>query len=162
VVYVLAAYTLTIGVLSIYGVLLQHRVRVARARIAFAPGASEGAGPDPGRDPGRGFNLGAALLAPLWAWAHGLRAAGAALVAALVALALAQANGMRLPALVLVSFLLGSALFFGVAGNRIARASAGPLDPAAFEARQLTWALVGVVLHTVVLPWAAYFGLAAA
>ncbi|MFO0691063.1 MAG: hypothetical protein U0900_20365 [Myxococcota bacterium] len=154
-VYVVAAYSITIGVLLIYGVLLQHRARLAGAR------------------PVTGFNLGAALLAPLWALFHGQRAAGAALLVATAAFAAAQASGQAMVAALLATCLLGAALFFGVVGNRLVaaaaasdgRASGGRAaggDPAARARGELRWALAGAVLHTVVLPWACYFWLVGA
>lgn len=148
-VYVVAAYSITISVLLIYGVLLQHRARLAGAR------------------PGSGFNLGAALLAPLWALFHGQRAAGATLLATSVALAAAQAKGLALAAALLGALLAGASLFLGVVGNRIVNAGASAAghggvggDPVARARAELRWALAGAVLHTIVLPWACYFWLA--
>ena len=149
-VYVVAAYSITISVLLIYGVLLQHRARLAA-----------------GARPAGGFNLGAALLAPIWALFHGQRAAGATLLATTVALAAAQASGLALAAALLGALLAGASLFLGVVGNRIASAGAnaagldgGGADPVARAQAELRWALAGAVLHTVVLPWACYFWLA--
>ncbi|MBK7949929.1 MAG: hypothetical protein IPK00_14540 [Deltaproteobacteria bacterium] len=148
-VYVVAAYSITIGVLLIYGVLLQHRARLAGARK------------------GGGFNLGAALLAPVWALFHGQPAAGATLLATAAALAAAQASGLALAASLLAALFAGASLFLGVVGNRIASAGsrAGGVDgtggePVARAQAELRWALAGAVLHTVVLPWACYFWLA--
>lgn len=145
-VYVVAAYSITIGVLLIYGVLLQHRARLAGARK------------------GGGFNLGAALLAPVWALFHGQRAAGATLLATAVALAAAQASGLALAAALLAALLAGASLFFGVVGDRIVnagtQAEGGDGEPAARAQAELRWALAGAVLHTVLLPWACYFWLA--
>jgi hypothetical protein len=140
-VYVVAAYTLTISVLLIYGVLLQHRARLAGIRV------------------GAGFNLGAALLAPVWAWFHGQRAVGATLLATCAALVAAQGSGLRIPALVLSAFLAGAGLWLGLVGNRIALDRT--LDRAAGEAvhGQLPWAMAGAVLYTIVLPWVCYFWL---
>lgn len=135
-VYVVAAYSITIGVLLVYGVLLQHRARLAGAR------------------PATGFNLGAALLAPLWALCHGQRAAGAALLALTAGLAAAQASGQALVAALLAAGLIGAALFFGVVGNRLVAAASAQAE--------LRWALAGALLHTVVLPWLCYFWLAGA
>lgn len=157
-VYVLAAYSLTISVLVLYGVLLQYRARVARARVfAAAEGRPSGA-PDP--DLARGFNLGAALLAPFWAFAHGRSALGAALLAAFGALALAQARGLRLPVLLLTALSIGAALFLGAAGNRIAASRGGAGGAEGLAKQELRWAIAGAVLHTIVLPWACYFWLA--
>lgn len=137
--YVVAAYSITISVLLVYGVLLQHRARLAEPRRTG------------------GFNLGAALLAPLWALFHGQRAAGAALVVATIALAAARASGQTLVVALLAPFLLGAALFFGVVGNRISGADGG--EPAVRARTELRWALAGALLHTLVVPWACYFWL---
>lgn len=137
-VYVVAAYSITISVLLIYGILLKHRARLA----------------DPQR--AGGFDLGAALLAPLWALGHGQHAAGALLVVATIALVVAQAMGQELAASVLASLLVGGALFFGVVGNRLTSGA----DPVARVRAELRWALAGAVVHTIVLPWACYFWLA--
>ncbi|MEZ4332357.1 MAG: hypothetical protein R3F35_11420 [Myxococcota bacterium] len=149
-VYVLAAYTITIGVLLIYGVLLQHRARLARARLA---GAGLAASPEQAR----GFNLGAALLAPFWAIAHGQPAIGGTLLVTWVAFAAAQASGLRLAVLLLGPLLIGASLFFGVVGNRIVAARSGGRDPIRCERGQLPWALAGAVLYAVVLPWVWHF-----
>jgi len=138
--YVVAAYSITIGVLLVYGVLLQHRARLAEPRRTG------------------GFNLGAALLAPFWAFFHGQRAAGAALVVATVALAAARASGHTLAVSLLAPLLVGAGLFFGVVGNRIA--GAGGSEPDARARMELRWALAGAVVHTLVLPWVCYFWLA--
>ena len=149
-VYVLAAYSITISVLAIYGVLLQHRAQTIRARVAGRSGGK-------GVALGRGFNLGAALLAPLWAWFHGLRAVGATLLVSGVVLAFAVASGLRWPALGLAAILAAAAIGLGVVGNRIAAGRPGAVDPDAFYSSQRRWALAGVVLHTLVLPWTCYF-----
>jgi hypothetical protein len=149
VVYVLAAYSITISVLAIYGVLLQHRVRVTRARVAGRSGG-------PAALLGQGFNLGAALLAPLWAWFHGLRAAGATLLLTSVVLGFALASGLRGPVWILAAVLAVAAVVLGVVGNRVAAGQTGA-DPEALLSRELRWALAGAVLHTLVLPWACYF-----
>lgn len=149
-VYVLAAYSITISVLAIYGVLLQHRARTARARVA-----GRGAGPPVAL--AQGFNLGAALLAPFWAWCHGLRAAGATLLVTGVVSGFAVASGLRWPAMGLAAILAAASIGLGVVGNRIAASRPAAADPDAFYSRQLRWALAGVVLHTLVLPWICYF-----
>ena len=149
-VYVLGAYSITISVLSIYGVMLQHRAQTARAGI---PSGSRGAR----AELGRGFNLGAALLAPFWAWFHGLRAVGATLLLTGAVLAFALSSGLRWPAMLLAAILAASTVVLGAVGNRIAAGEPASADPAAFFSRQFRWALAGVVLHTIVLPWACYF-----
>lgn len=140
-VYVVAAYSITISVLLTYGVLLQHRARLAEAR------------------PGGGFNLGAALLAPIWALWHGQRAAGAGLVATAIAFLAARASGRVLEASLLAALLGAGAILLGFVGNRIA--GVGSAGDAFARARgELRWALAGAVIHTIVLPWACYFWLA--
>ena len=69
-VYAIAAYTITIGTLALYGIMIRYRQRVATAALARAAGSRP-------RDAHGGFNVGAALLAPFWMWAHGMRAPGA-------------------------------------------------------------------------------------
>lgn len=158
--YAIAAYSITLGALLVYGVWVQHRIRMARARQGGVSPA----------ELGRGFNLGAALLAPLWALAHGQYALGATLGAGAIAFGAVSSAGLRLPALALGSLLLGGAVFFGVVGNRIAAAralaAAGVAERASAEAgvpgaeaeavarTQLAWSLAGALLYTVVLPWA--------
>lgn len=158
-VYVVAAYSITVSVLLIYGVLLQHRARVARARLTEARSPGRGASRGGARGLESGFNLGAALLTPFWAAAHGRPLIGAALLAAFAALAAAQAGGVRLAVLLLAPLLLGASLFFGIVGNRIAATRSADRDPVAFAQSQLPWALAGAVLYTVVLPWVWHFWL---
>lgn len=165
-VYAVAAYSITLGVLLVYGVVIHHRTRLVRAELALR------ARGDRARDFAagvlfRGFNLGAALLAPLWSLVHGPRAAALALIAAWIACIASQLAGNRLVTLVLASFLLGSALFMGAVGNRLLAARiAAPQgeaeDPFALAGRQARWALAGALLYTVVLPWACYFWVGAA
>jgi len=155
-VYVVAAYSITFGALAIYGVWLQARAQLARVVVA-----------DAGRDPaafGRGFNLGAFLLAPFWAWFHGLRVFGLTLLATSVVLVFAGASGLRVAVIALASLLALASIGLGFVGNRIAadrrsRSDAG-IDAAAFIASERGWALAGAVIHTVVAPWAGYFWLA--
>src|SRR5690606_2558540 len=94
-VYVVAAYSITFGALAIYAVWLQARARLARVRAAGS-----------GRDPavlGRGFNLGALLLAPFWAWFHGLRGLGFTLLATSLVLVFAGASGLRVAVIALAA-----------------------------------------------------------
>lgn len=152
-IYVVAAYSITFGALAIYGVWLQARARLARVRAAGA-----------GRDPatlGRGFNLGAALLAPFWAWFHGLRAFGLALLATSVVLVFAEASGLRIAVMALGALLALASLGLGFVGNRLAvdrrAATAAGVDAASLIEGERRWALAGAVLHTIVAPWAGYF-----
>lgn len=151
-VYVLAAYSITFGVLAIYGVLLQSRAQIARARVE---GGSAGAP----AELGQGFNLGATLLAPFWAWFHGQRALGGTLLVTSVVLAFAGASGLRGAVLTLATVLAVVSVGLGFVGNRLAARCRAEGDAAAFFASERRWALAGVVLHTVVAPWAAYFWL---
>lgn len=148
-IYAIAAYSITLGALLVYGVLLQHRARIA----SLASNAADEA------RVARSFNLGAALLAPVWTLARGMRAAGLGLIAATLGLAASAASGQRLPALVLASLLAGAALFFGAAGNRIAlaRARAAGVDALAASRAELRWAIAGALIYTVALPWAGWF-----
>lgn len=154
-VYVLAAYSITFGVLAIYGVLLQSRAQIARARVADGGAAASAAS-------FRGFNLGATLLAPFWAWFHGLRALGLTLLATSVVLVFAGASGLRGAAVTLAGILATASIGLGVVANRVAAQRRPGEEPAAFFASQRRWALVGAVLYTVVAPWVWYLGLAGA
>ncbi len=155
-VYVVAAYSITFGALASYGVWLQARAQLARVLAANA-----------GRDPaalGSGFNLGALLLAPFWAWFHGLRMLGLTLLAASIVLVFAGASGLRVAVTALAALLALASIGLGFVGNRLAadrRArSDGGIDAAAVIAGERSWALAGAVIHTVVAPWAGYFWLA--
>jgi hypothetical protein len=155
-VYVVAAYSITFGALAIYGVWLQASARLARV---LAAGAS--------RDPaalGRGFNLGALLLAPFWAWFHGLRAFGLALLATSIVLVFAAASGLRVAVIALAAILALASIGLGFVGNRLGADRCagmdGGIDAAAFIAGERSWALAGAVIHTIVAPWAGYFWLA--
>ena len=152
-IYVVAAYSITFGALAIYGVWLQARARLARVRAAGA-----------GRDPatlGRGFNLGAALLAPFWAWFHGLRPFGFALLATTVVLVFAGASGLRIAVMALAALLALASIGLGFVGNRLAAdrhaATTAGADAAVLIQGERRWALAGVVLHTIIAPWAGYF-----
>ena len=160
-VYAVAAYSITLGVLLIYGVLVQYRVRVARAQSVARSAGERAASAAVATELLRGFNLGAALLAPLWALVHGPRAAAVGLIAAWVAFAAAGRSGVQPASLALASFLIGSAFFFGAAGNRMLAARGEAGDPFGMARGQMRWALAGALLYTVVLPWAGYFASAA-
>jgi hypothetical protein len=149
-VYTIAAYSITIGTLALYGVMIRYRQRVAVAALAEVGGALA-------RDPRQGFNLGAALLAPFWLWVHGMRLPGVILLIVGLSIGPLYRFELALP-LLLVAVALGAAgAALGFAGNRIAYGSREPEDPAAFAASQLPWALTGIVLHVFVLPWAFFF-----
>jgi len=150
-VYSIAAYTITIGTLALYGVLIHHRSRVASAALAEASGL-------PGRDPRKGFNLGASLLAPFWMWRHGLRAPASALLAVSLAVGVLYQREMWIPLLFASMIPVAAGAALGFAGNRIAADHLGIEKPAAFASSQLPWALAGIVLFAVIMPWALYFG----
>lgn len=149
-VYAIAAYSITLGTLAIYAVLVQHRQRVAVAALARAGGAAL-------PDPRNGFNLGAALLSPFWMWANGLRLPGALLLSVCLAMGPLLQRESWLPLLFVAMIPVAAGTALGFAGNRIAYERAEAMDPAAFSAQQLRWALAGIVLHLVVLPWAVIF-----
>lgn len=149
-IYTIAAYSITLGVLGLYLVLLQHRHRQCDADLAHVRGEAPA-------DPSKGFNVGAALVAPVWLVAHGNALAGLLLLVPwLVAVPLWMRGALTLLLFVaLVPVAAGAAL--GFVGNRIAAAKSGVRDPVAFSSSQLPWALAGVVLYAFVLPWAFYF-----
>jgi len=150
VIYVIAAYTITLSALALYGVLLQHRGRAFSAdQDAMTLGAE-------GRPP-RGFNVGAALLPPVWMWAHGMRLPGAGLFVLCTAMVPLYARGMWIPFLFVAMVPLAAAVALGFVGNRIAVAHRGIESQADFSASQLPWAMVGVMLFAFALPWAWYF-----
>ena len=158
-IFVVAAYTITLGVLAFYGVLLQHRERVYGAAvgpIGSADATGEGGGAS------RGFNLGAMLLAPFWMWSHGMRLPGTILLgleAGAFGLFLrGPGSGAGEIGILLLSIvLLAASVALGVVGNRVAVRHRGPESLAAFSASQFPWAVAGIVVYTVVLPWAWYF-----
>lgn len=148
-VYVIAAYSITLGALGLYWAVLAHRrieVEAARARAAG----------EALPDPRRGFNVGALLLAPFWMLKHGMTVPGALLLVPTFAIVPLALREMWLPLLFVAAVPLaaGSALAF--VGNRIAVAHDGVEAPDAFSASQLPWALAGIALYTIVLPWAWY------
>ncbi len=151
-IYALAAYSVTIGVLALYLVLLQHR----RREYAAALEARGGRG---AIDPRTGLNVGALLLAPLWMLRHGLVVPGALLLVAWLAILPLVLRGLWLAALfvAMVPLAAGAALAF--VGNRIAVAHTGIEAPGAFSASQLPWAVAGIALYAFVLPAIYYFAI---
>ena len=149
-VYTLAAYTITIGSLALYWVLQQHRQRSHAMELAAAIG-------EPATDPQAGFNVGAALLAPVWMLAHGLVLPGSLLLLPCLAVVPLYLQGLMVPLLFvgLVPIAAGAAL--GLVGNRIAASHRGEEDPADFAASQLPWAIAGIALHVLVVPWLLFF-----
>jgi len=167
-VYVIAAYTITIGTLALYGVMLGYRQRVAAASLGTSHSSSAPTSlatspeDDSTTEPAtgnlrKGFNVGAALLAPLWMWAHGMRIPGAVLLVLSLSIAPMLRAEMWLPALAFaaISFAAGAAL--GFAGNRIAADHLKAEDSATFAATQLPWAIAGIILFTAIAPWVWFF-----
>ena len=149
-VYVIAAYTITIGALALYGVTIRHRQRVAKAAL----GQQAGIGAP---DLRKGFNVGAALLAPFWMWAHGMRIPAALLlVMSLGIVPLARLESW-IPTLAISTIVVAAAAALGFAGNRIASDRLEIEDPGAFATSQLPWAVAGIVLYVIVMPWAYFF-----
>ncbi|MEM9177446.1 MAG: hypothetical protein AAGC67_19700 [Myxococcota bacterium] len=149
-VYAIAAYSITLGVLGLYWAVLAHRrveIETAHARAA-------------GRalsDPRKGFNVGALLLAPFWMLRHGMTIPGALLLLPTLAIVPLFHRELWIPLLFvgMVPLAAGAALAF--VGNRIAVAHTGLDAPDAYSASQLPWALAGIAFYTVVLPWAWFF-----
>jgi hypothetical protein len=148
-VYALAAYTITVSVLVLYGVVLQHRERVHAVEVSEA-GAADGGG---AVSAPAGFNVGAALLSPFWMWHHGMRLPGALLLALCLALVPLYRSGPSIALVAVGIVLVAAGAALGVVGNRIAAAHRGDGNVARLSASQLPWAVVGVALYTVVLPW---------
>lgn len=154
-IYAMAAYTITLGVLALYGVMLQHRSRVFLAdQDTIRDGGAQGLP--------RGFNLGAALLSPFWMWTHGMRLPGAIMLGFFAALVPLYDGALWLPMLFVGMVPLAAGAALGLVGNRIAIAHRGPESVASFSSSQLPWALMGIVLFTIVLPWVWYFVYASA
>jgi hypothetical protein len=154
VIYTIAAYSITIGILALYGVMLQYRNRLAAVALADA-----GRGPAP--DPKRGFDLGAVLWAPVWMVAHGMPWAGALVGLACVAPWLLYEWALWVPLVLVATIPLAAGAALGFVGNRIAFGRWGSRPVEGFWASQRRWALTGIVLHAFVLPWVAYLTLSA-
>jgi len=149
-VYVIAAYTITIGTLALYGVMIRFRQRLATAALGRQAGSLE-------LDARKGFNVGAALLAPFWMWVHGMRIPGALLLVVSLGIVPLAEREMRIPMWAIATIVVAAAAALGFAGNRIAADRLETDDPAALARSQLPWAVMGIVLHAIVLPWAYYF-----
>ena len=149
-IYVIAAYTITLCTLALYGVLLQHRGRV----FAADPDASRERG---AADRPRGFNVGAALLSPIWMLGHGMRVPGAILLAFWAGAIPLYEREVWIPLLFVMMVPLAAGAALGFVGNRIASVHRGPESVAAFSASQLPWAIAGIALYTFALPWIWYF-----
>jgi hypothetical protein len=153
VIYTIAAYSITLGSLALYLVLLQHRRREFAGELARLDSG-------PLMDPRSGFNVGAFLLAPIWMLRHGMVLPGVVVIVPWLAIVPLYLAGVWIPLLfvAMVPIAAGAALLF--VGNRIAVAHTGLEDPGDFSASQLPWALAGVTLYLVVLPWLWYLAMA--
>ena len=146
-IYVIAAYTITLSALALYGVLLQHRGRVfSKDQDVTTAGG-----------PPSGFNMGAALLSPVWMWGHGMRLLGVALLALFAMLVPLYDREMWIPFLFVAMVPVAAGAALGFVGNRIATGHRGVESLAEFSASQLRWATAGVSLYAFVLPWVWYF-----
>ena len=152
-IYAIAAYSITLGVLGLYWATLAHR----RAEYAQAHARATGGELE---DPRRGFNVGALLLAPFWMLKHGMTIPGTLLVVPTLAIVPLLQREMWLPLLFIGTIPLAAGAALAFVGNRIAVEHTGLEEPAAFSASQLPWSLAGIALHAVVLPWSWYFFLA--
>ena len=149
-IYVIAAYTITLSALALYGVVLQHRGRVfASDQDAMTTGTAGGLP--------RGFNVGAALLSPIWMWGHGMRLAGAALLVPYMAMVPLYDREVWMPLLFVAMVPLAAGAALGFVGNRIAVGHRGAESRGDFSRSQLPWATAAVALYAFVLPWVWYF-----
>ncbi len=155
-IFVIAAYSLSVGVLALYIALLQHRSRAAAATLEATAETADAASTEVS-DPRGGFNLGALLLAPFWMWTHGMRVSGAILL--LVDLAIWPIYQRELWLLLLFVAIpaVAGAAALGIVGNRIAASHLGIENSADLSASQLPWSLAGIVLYAFVLPWLYFF-----
>jgi len=156
-IYALAAYSITIGTLALYGVHLQYRSRIHALDHSASSGQSASVGTTVFN-----FNLGAALLSPFWMWQHGLRAAGAVLFAVCLVLVPLYERDAWIPLWFVAMVPLAAGVALGFVGDRIAMSHRPRETPAEVAESQLPWAVAGVALFTIVLPWVWYFGFAAA
>jgi hypothetical protein len=149
-IYTIAAYSITVGTLALYGVFMQHRGRVYSDLVS----GSLRVGPD---ESALGFNLGAALLAPVWLLKHGMRVPGGVLLILSAVTIPLYERELWIPLVVVAMVPLAAGTALGFVGNRIARNHRRTETLAEFSASQLPWAVAGVCLFTIVLPWFWYF-----
>ena len=149
-IYVIAAYTITLSALALYGVLLQHRGRV------FSAGP-DGNPTQTSDSPPAGFNVGAALLSPVWMWGHGMRLPGVVLLGLCAVMVPLYLREMWTPLLFVAMIPLAAGTALGVVGNRVAAGHRGDESLGEFSSSQLPWATAGVTLYAFVLPWCWYF-----
>ena len=153
-VYTIAAYTLTLGVLALYWVMVRYRRQEFASELASL-GQAEA------RDPQSGFNLGACLLAPLWMLKHGLVLPGGFLLVATATAIPLYHQEMWVPMIFVGILPIAGGTALGFVANRIGVAHTKLEQPGAFAASQLPWAIGGVLLYLVILPWAWYFTMGA-
>lgn len=108
--YVIAAYAVALGTLTLYAVYLRAERGDLRQAAAQEP-------PQAVPDGNFGFNVGAALLAPVWLLAHGKGIAGGALLAAIAVAGLA---GSRAVVVGVAAIAVAAGVYLGLNGNRIA------------------------------------------
>ena len=154
-VYTIAAYSITVGTLVLYGVFMQHRSHVYSDLVA----GSLGSGSTEPTEPIRGFNMGAALLAPLWLWKHGMRVPGGVLLILCAAIVPLYQRELWIPLLLVAMVPLAAGAALGFVGNRVAMNHRRDESLTEFSASQLPWAIAGVCLFTIVLPWIWYFSI---
>ena len=153
-VYAIAAYTITLGSLALYWVMIQHRRRETATELGSHRRSTL-------QDPRTGFNLGACLLAPFWMLRHGMLMPGALLLVPTVAVIPLYSLQLWIPLLFVGMLPIAAGAALGFVANRIAVAHTGIEQAGEFSATQLPWALTGIVLYVFVLPWAWYFAIAA-
>ena len=88
---------------------------------------------------------------------HGMTLPGALLWLPCLAILPLYQRELWLPLLFVGSVPLAAGAALAFVGNRIGVAHTKIDDPALYSATQLPWALGGIALVTIVLPWAWYF-----
>jgi hypothetical protein len=154
VVYAIAAYTITLGALALYWVMIQHRRREIASELGSRHRSKL-------QDPRTGFNLGACLLAPFWMLRHGMPIPGILVLIPTLAVFPLYSRQLWVPLLFVGMLPIAAGAALGVVANRIAVAHTGFEQAGELSASQLPWALTGIVLYLIVLPWAWYFTTAA-
>ena len=154
-IYAIASYSITFSALGLYWALLSARQVELAENQARRTGAAVA-------DPRRGVNVGAFLLAPFWMLAHGMKAPGAMVLLPTLAIVPLVQRELWVPLLFVAGIPIAAGAALAFVGNRIGVAHTGLESPGEFAASQRPWALAGIALHTIVLPWALYFGVLAA
>ena len=149
-IYAIAAYSITLGVLALYWVFVQHKAKQSAEDVAQRRGAAIA-------DSASGFNVGASLLGPVWLLRHGMALPGALLLVPCIAVIPLYEREMWTPLLFVGMIPVAAGAALGLVGNRIAVQHTGVERPGALSETQLPWAVAGVILHLFLLPWAWYF-----